>query len=281
MDLLVGDDGRIWNPYSYELVRHLGYFGGDYDMVAYAIRNLGFAALRFRPAHALIRLRPSLFSASCLDKLIELIIFNDVRRVVIDRVGQGPTPLDIINNSNDAIARLKLLQQMAPEPGKNLSPNIMSLSLERLDHPKRAGMLAALNAWKAAQGYASSHEAELIAENPVYGGGGMVWMPSNDRCLVHAWPKTYKGYDDKAEERYLGRDMLELPDPGYIVPTSLSFFTAAHSRTPRLELIEAMVAHPDGSRYWSRYERLILPWRNRSSDRFVSSVPLVRVIRLC
>lgn len=279
MDMLVGDDGRVWNPYSFEFIKHLGYYGGDYNMVAYAVRNLGFAAMQIRPRYTMIRLRPSLFPRACLDRIIELIIFNDVKRVVIDRVGLQAVPLDVMGNSNDAIARLQLLQQATVEKGAPFAPNIMSLSLDRLDHPKRAGMKAALAAWKATRGYTRSGDTELIAENPVYGGGGMVWMPGNDRCLVHAWPKPYKLYDDKADERYLGWDMTDLPDAGYIEPTSRSFFTSVHNRAPRLELIEALISHPDGSKFWSRYERLVLPWRTRSSDCFVSSVPLLRAVR--
>ena len=75
--------------------------------------------------------------------------------------------------------------------------------------------------------------------------------------------------------------MADLPDADYIVPTSRAYFSAAHSQTPRLELIEAQATLLDGSRFWIRYERLVLPWRTRSTDTFVSSVPQFRVIRPC
>ncbi len=279
MDVLVGDDGRVWNPYGYDLLKHLGYFGGDADLVSYAVRNLGFAALRIRPRFTLVRVRPSLFPQACLHRVIELLIVNEAERVVIDRLGQGPAPLDVIHNCNDAIARLRLLQQATPDESGGVAPHIMGLSLDRLNHPKRAGMKAALAAWKAARGYVASGEAAVIAQGPVYGGGGMMWLPGGERCLVHAWPQTYSRYDDRLHERYLGWDVMALPDAAYMLPTVKGLFAASGNQTPRLELIEALISHPDGSRYWTRYERLVLPWRNRSSDCFVSSVPLPRVVR--
>lgn len=279
MEMLVGPDGRTWNPYGSEFVRHLGYFGGDTKLAYYATRNLGFAHLIFFPRYTRVRIQPSLFPQACLERVIEMLLYYEPPRIVIERVGVLIAPLEVMMNLDDAFARLRVLQAATPE--ENPPPNIIGLSMPRLSSAKRSGMRAALKAWKAAHGYASTRDIQAIANDPLFGGGAVAWLPSRDRCLIEAWPSTYQKYNDPAAEKYLGWDIRDLPDSKYLMPTTRAYFTVAQEAAPRLELIEALVTHHDGSKYWSRYERLILPWRTRSSDSFVSSVPLVRLIRRC
>ncbi|WP_246375884.1 hypothetical protein [Gluconacetobacter takamatsuzukensis] len=118
-----------------------------------------------------------------------------------------------------------------------------------------------------------------IAQDPTFGGGGLTWMPGGDRCLVEAWPQTYERHSGISYEKFLGQDIRDLPDADYMIPTTRAYFTAAASREPRLELIEALMTGTDGARFWCRYERLVLPWRTSPSDTFICSVPLVRLLR--
>ncbi|NVN10945.1 hypothetical protein [Nguyenibacter vanlangensis] len=286
MEILVGPDGRIWYPNSNELFGYLGYFGRDCDLVSYSIRNLGFAAIATFARYTRIRFQPALFPAACLQRVLEIILYHAPPRIVLERAGTLFAPLEVLHNLNDAVARLRALQIATPDEEESSgsptagSPTIVNLSLDRLRDSKRASMQAAFAIWKEAKRYTNARSISRIAANPAFGSGAVAWMPGQDRCLIEAWPQTYGKYGEVSYESLLGRDVRDLPDSAYILPATRSYFGVAHSQAPRLELIEALVTHPDGSRFWSRYERLLLPWRTSASDIFVSSVPLLRLVRM-
>lgn len=279
MNVLIGPDGRVWNPYSYDFVRYLGYFGRDANVVNYALRNLGFAGLSFCSRYTRVLVKPSLFPMPCFERVLELLLRYEPHRVVIEQVGRLHTPLEVVMNLDDVFARLRHFQLSTPEDP--LSPNIMKLSLGRLTQGRRSGLRAAFQAWKAAQGYISTDDVQKVADNPVFGGGALAWLPNRERCVIEAWPKTYGRYDKSGYERFHGADIRDLPDSKYLMPTTRSYFTAAHQQTPHLELVEAVLTLENGSRYWGRYERLLLPWRTRGSDVFITSVPRLRLVSPC
>lgn len=278
MNILVGPDGRMWNPYSYEFMRYLGYWGGDADIVHYATRNLGFCALRIFPRYAHVCVQPSLFPMACFDRILELLLLNEPARIVIQRATRGFAPLEVFANLNDAMARLRAIQVTTPGE-KGFSPNIFDLAIPRLNHPKREALFAAFKAWTEVHGYVETSKIQALADNPVLGHGTVAWLPGRDRCLIEAWPSTYDRFGDRSSERYRGCDVREHPDIDYILPSTQAYFTAAHEQAPRLELIEALITHQNGSKLWARYERLVLPWRTKGNDTFISSVPLIRLVR--
>lgn len=282
MEMLIGPNGRIWYPNSRELSNYLGYHGGDFDVVSYCIRNLGFAAVAIFARYTRIRFQPALLPAACLQRVLEIILYRAPQRVVLERAATLFAPLEVFHNINDAVARLRTLQIATPGEGEpSDSPTIVRLSLDRLRDPKRAGMQAAFEMWKKARRYANTQTVTQIAANSLFGGGAVAWMPGQDRCLIEAWPQTYGKYGKLSYDSLLGRDVRDLPDSRYILPTTRSYFSVVHDQAPRLELIEALVTHPDGSMFWSRYERLLLPWRTGASDTFVSSMPALRLVRNC
>ncbi len=282
MILIVSPDGKIFYENSPNFLEYLGYFGRDVDLVAYAIKNLGFAAIATFPRYTRIRFQPALFPAPCLQTVLEIILYNGESRFVLERVGTPFAPFEVIHNLNDAVARLISLQAATSEtlepPG---SPTIIGLSLDRIQDPKRIGMRKALDIWEQESRYVTTKNISQIREDTAFGNGGMAWMPDRDRCLIEAWPSSYRSYGENSCDDFIGRDIRDLPDSAYVVPTTRGYFTAAQHQTPRLELIEALVTRHDGSRFWSRYERLILPWRTSATDTFVTSIPLIRLIRAC
>ncbi|WP_244410092.1 hypothetical protein [Gluconacetobacter diazotrophicus] len=246
------------------------------------IRNLGFAAIATFPRYTRIRFQPALFPKQCLQTVLEIILHQGFPNILLERIGTMHAPLEVIRNLNDAVARLNALQVATPDENEMTgTPNIIGLSLGRLQDPKRADLRMAFEIWKEANRYVTTRNVARIADNPAFGGGAVAWMPGRDRCLIETWPQTYNLYSDYHHEDLLGRDVRDLPDAGYILPTTRSYFTAAHDQAPRLELIEALMTRLDGSQFWCRYERLILPWRTSAADTFVCSVPLVRLVRSC
>ncbi|MBB2186464.1 hypothetical protein [Gluconacetobacter liquefaciens] len=282
MILLIGPDGKIFYPGTQEFFQYIGYFGQDIDLISYAIKNLGFAAVATFPSYTRIRFQPALFPAACLQTVLEIILYDGKLRFVLERVGTSFSPLEVIRNINDTVARLVSLQAATSDkeelPG---SPSIIGLSLDRLEDPKRASLRAAFEIWKQENRYVTTQNIASLAEDAAFGGGGVVWMPGRDRCLIEAWPQSYRSYGDVSCDNFLGRDVRDLPDRDYTIPTTRSYFAATHQQTARLELIEALMTRLDGSRFWCRYERLVLPWRTSASDTFVCSVPMVRLVRRC
>nr|WP_246385248.1 hypothetical protein [Gluconacetobacter asukensis] len=217
-----------------------------------------------------------------MQRVIEILLSRPPPCIVLERIGSLFAPLEVLQNLNDALARLRALQAETLA-GDELpaAPTIVTLSLDRLRDSKRASLQRAFAAWRQARAHITTRNVTEIATSPVFGGGALAWMPGRDRCLIEAWPQTYEKYGDSPLDNFLGCDVRDLPDAAYIVPTTRGYFAAASSQEPRLELIEALMTSNDGTRFWCRYERLVLPWRAGASDDFVCSVPLVRLVRRC
>lgn len=280
MEILIAPNGRTWNSNSNKFFQYFGFFGSRTDFITQAIQSLGFAAIETLPTYTRIRFQPASFPTACLQRVIEILLTGPHPRIVLERFGPFIAPLEVLQNRNDAIARLRTLQSATPTShDMPATPTIIPLSLDRLGDPKRASLLAALTGWREARRHTTTRNVVEIATNPIFGGGGLAWMPGRDRCLIEAWPQTYEKYSGQSHEDLVGRDIRDLPDAGYMLPTTRAFFTATSSQEPRLDLIEAHMTSADGTRFWCRYERLVLPWRAGATDNFVCSVPLVRLVR--
>ncbi|MFT8645639.1 hypothetical protein [Gluconacetobacter sp.] len=280
MKILVAPNGRTWNQNSRDFFQYFGFFEKNTDFISHSVQNLGFATVETFATYTHIRFQPASFATACLQRIIEILLTQPHSRIILERSGSCPAPLEVLHNRNDAIARLRILQSAARDDHDiPAAPTIIPLSLDRLGDAKRASLQTALAAWREARRHTTTRNVAEIATSPVFGGGGLAWLPGRDRCQIAAWPRTYETYSGQSHEDRVGRDIRDLPDAAYMLPTTRAFFTAASSQEPRLDLIEARMASADGTRFWCRYERLVLPWRASPSDMFVCSVPLVRLVR--
>ncbi|MBB2187330.1 hypothetical protein HLH32_13260 [Gluconacetobacter liquefaciens] len=280
MKILVAPNGRTWNQNSRDFFQYFGFFEKNTDFISHSVQNLGFATIETFATYTRICFQPASFAMACLQRVIEILLTRPHARIVLERFGSCPAPLEVLQNRNDAIARLRTLQSATQsDRDAPAAPTIIPLSLDRLGDAKRASLQTALTAWREARHHTTTRNVADIATSPVFGGGGLAWIPGQDRCQIAAWPRTYETYSGQSHDDLVGRDIRDLPDAAYMLPTTRAFFTAASSQEPRLDLIEARMTSADGSQFWCRYERLVLPWRASPSDMFVCSVPLVRLVR--
>lgn len=261
-----------------ELRHHLGFHGAA-DLADYALRNLGFVGLRADGPRVTITLRPDAFTHASLRRLIELLVGGEAQQIILRLVRNGPgAPVEVYHDVEELAARLAVLRDIGPD-AKIARPllTMVPLSLGRLagtDRPDQSKLYAA---WRRRRGVLSRKTISALTADQRGDGGLWVRVTDDDRAIVETWPKYITLYAQEAVERLIGRDLADQPDPYYGAGTGDGFRHVAHCGEPQLELIDAIITpSPNGVSRWSRYDRLLLPWRSESGERWVSCLSTVR-----
>jgi hypothetical protein len=276
--LLIDADGRSWVAGSPELRHHLGFYGAT-DLADYALRNLGFVGLRADGPRVTVTVRPDMFSQASLHRLIELLVAWDTQLIVLRLVRHCPNPpVELYYDVEELAARLAVLRNVAPDTDfERPSLSLMPLSLDRLAGSGRPHQSRLYASWRRRRGVLSRKALAALTADPRGEGGLWVRITGTERAIVETWPKYITVYSPEAVERLIGGDVADQPDPEYGAGTGDGFRRVAHRELPRLELVDAIITPgPNALRRWSRYDRLLLPWRSESGERWVSGLSAVR-----
>jgi hypothetical protein len=275
---LIGPDGRIWIAGSVELRRHLGFYG-TVDLAEYAVRNLGYVGLRLSGWRAAISARPKAFSPACFRRLIEMLVESQVRQVVLRLICNRPDlPIEVYHDVDEVVARLSALSVAAPSAPLDRPRVILeSLSLDRLAPGLGTRQSTLYASWRRRRGVLGRETVSGIAAAPRSDSGLWVRIAGGGRAIVETWPNYITVYPPDAVERLLGGDLSDQPDREYAAGTGEGFLRVAHREQPRLELVDAIITpSPNAAPRRSRYDRLLLPWRSESGERWVSGLSWVR-----
>ncbi|HUH86348.1 MAG TPA: hypothetical protein VLX85_17200, partial [Stellaceae bacterium] len=77
----------------------------------------------------------------------------------------------------------------------------------------------------------------------------------------------------------IGRGFDEVPDRHYGARQGEAYMETGRSRSIRIESVRALVSTSDGALLNTRYDRVLLPWRDRN-DQFVMGVSLLRELTI-
>lgn len=279
---LIDSQGRVWDPFDDHLLVTLGDPDPDYDLVSYAVRNLGFVDVLVgdEVAGTTIRVRelavtaPALFAASAL----------------VARVSVGPVTIISGTDSwserhfeaaDDAVAWLQertnadVLSTGFSDIAV-VSQDIARLSNRRLNALEQNDDRLALlfKKWRISSGRFSYDTTQFMVNFGLLDrtalarptdGGALVWHHLGSRLNVYE-------RDDKVWHlTFVGRPVDQQNDPNYGAFIQKAFQQTIASGEPRLDHIDAVVRNRHGA-HRTRYDRLILPWEANDGQKVISTL---------
>jgi hypothetical protein len=280
---LIDSQGRVWDPFDEQLLVKLGDPDPDYDIVSYAVRNLGFVDVTL--AHGedevtVVRIRelavttPALFAAS----------------EVISRLAVGPVAV-ISGNEQwterrfdrpaEAVAWLRERTNAEVLVTGFSDIAVVTQDLGRLSHRRlntieqNDDRLALLfKKWRIASGRFSYDTTEFMVNFGLLDRAALA-QPSNDGTLLwnHLGHKlnVYERDDKVWHLSMVGRPVDEQNDSNYGAFTRTTFQHALANGQPRLDHVDAVIRNRRGA-HRTRYDRLILPWQTEEGAKILSTL---------
>ncbi len=274
VDLLLDDNGRVWQTGSQALLDSLHVGRRDYDLTQYLIRNLGFVRFRTLRSDARITLQPRFLTKAAYESLIQVMVEQDRDRTVIEIV-DAPNRVEIIPGTEDAAARLA---DLATIGGKITRSDFYreELSFSRLSGaPRLAPLAGMLRRWRRCRGAIRTDLASVFGTPDLRGRAMVMRMTSDSHGIVEYFGDGFAWADADWRHSVLGNDPSGQPDPQYGQNVAAAYAETHIAQMPRLEFVEALIRVPGCPPRRSRYERLLLPWR-RGGCQFVSVVSVLR-----
>jgi hypothetical protein len=275
-DVIVDDNGRVCPVGSLQFYRLFDYPGPDFNLLDYAVRNLGCIHVRRMRGATRIRLRAQRFNHLAFEAVAALMLEWNGGRHVFDHGLDAPF-MEIVANLNDALAHLEQLMHISRHDEKGVSLFSDELSLGRLRHEKRQGLRELIKEWKRRRGILGR---DIIEPFRMASNAGPVMvvraLPRGSRCTIEYFGPKFVFYDPCWTLSAIGRDVEEQPDRQYGEESGEVYHLTRMSEKPRLELVDAVIRAPGRAPVRSRYERLLLPWRTTTGDVFVSGTSFAR-----
>jgi len=278
MDILISDSGALWSPTGHELPRPPLLGPG----AAENARRHGpqcYVRMRVQSKGAWVRLSRGALSRAAFERVVWLLVHNQVDRAIIDFDDPGSAP-ELLISLHDVVARLDEVR--GEGPGEPPRPRFFleRLALERLEGPRRIGLRKALASWARARGRIGKEE--LDSEIGTVNGDRTLLRVKRDESLpMEALSQTIAAYPPCERLSLLGKDIDQQPDSDFGAWISGPYRSFVREEAPSLQLLEVAIPSPSlGTTTRARYERLLLPWQSPGGDKWITSNALVRMQRL-
>jgi hypothetical protein len=285
---LIDSAGRVWDPFDEQLLAVLGDADPDYDILAYAVRNLGAVDVNVRDQVATLRFRWLTVSRGALASLTRMLITLPVDAVVIHSETKLWNEHRFLNTA-EAIEWLEAAQEggsdiskainrqekshhlvATPRTLKSIGDRPLSRLEEADDH-----FSFFFKKWRLAQKKFSTDITEALVRFGDLDRSVVAREQSSNSTLVfeHVGSRItlYNRSDDAWTFRFSGRPVTEQPDPEYGRYTDRVFRQVLDSAEPRFDHIDAVVSDGRGAQRF-QYDRLLLPWQLNSGERVLTSL---------
>lgn len=277
---LIDDKGEAWPAGAADLRHRLGREPSEFDLVGYAVRNLGFALLRQRGRSIHLSLRPALIAPATLGTLFYRLAEAMPERLLLSYL-QSSWQHEVMRSAHEAMLRLEDLVCATSRwrPGSNYLVQRHPLQPRKHSALQSLGPLLAI--WYLTGGRWTDQLRDLLATLDLLDKAVVLHNPARSSRLVF----DYRGAGFSFYPRCwnllaVGRDLEDQPDRDYGVRTAQSYREALQENEPRFEAVDAVIRAPGNSARRSRYDRLILPWRGSGNERFVTGVSVLRATYL-
>ena len=277
MDILISDSGALWSPTGHELPRPPLLGPGAAD----SARRHGppaYARMRIHSSGAWVRLSCGALSRAAFERIVWLLVHNQVDRAIIDFDSPGSAP-ELLISLHDVVARLDEVRGQGPGEPPRPRFFLERLALERLEGPRRVGLRKALASWARARGRIGKDELNREIGS-VNGDRSLVRVERDDRLPMQALSRAIGSYPPCERLSLLGKDIDEQPDSAFGAWLSGPYRSFIREERPSLQLLEVAITSSSlGTTTRARYERLLLPWQSPDGEKWISSNPLIRMQR--
>src|ERR1700722_6953647 len=212
MDILISDSGALWSPTGHELPRPPLLGPG----AAENARRQGaqaYVRMRVRSRGAWVRLSRGVLSRAAFERVVWLLVHNQVDRAIIDFDFPGSAP-ELLISLHDVVARLDEVR--GEGPGEPPRPRFFleRLALERLDGPRRIGLRKALADWGRARGRISRGDLDRES-GKVDGDRTLLRVERDERLPMEALSRIIGAYPPCERLALLGKDIDQQPDSAF------------------------------------------------------------------
>lgn len=276
--VVIDDRGEIWPLGAPQLRAHLPNAAGEEDVAAYVVRHLGFVLLRQQGRRLRAVMRPAMVKPATLISLFYCLIDRRPEQIVLSRLEGEHGWHEVFDDFAEFAATVE--RAVEDESLQRYRP-LYALSSRPLGHvgrPRYARFAPLLSLWHARHGRLPGDLAKEVLRCGVQARSSLLRNPTGSgRLIFEHMGSGYSFFGDACLSLLLiGRDIEALPDRGLAEWAAPSYHECLADEKPRLQVVSAVVEQPRGDRYWSYYDRLLLPWRNRDGTGFILSVSEVR-----
>jgi hypothetical protein len=276
LSCLIDDQGKVWYAGAPDLRRRLGYPDPDFDLPAYAVRNLGYVKVRQRRGSAHVSLRPSLVRPPALAGL-----FYHLAEAMPDRLLLSYLLRDwqheLIRSAHEAMLRLEDLVCAASVRHPPSTYLVQRHPLAPRRHSAMESLSPLLAVWHLTSGRYPDRLVDMLATLGLRERAVVHRNPAGtDRLIFDHRGTAFSHYPPSWNLLAVGRDIEDQPDRAYAARTAATYRAVLQENEPRFEAVDAVITTPGDDMLRSRYDRLILPWCGSDGDRFVTGVSMLR-----
>lgn len=276
--MVIDDNGETWPLGAPRLREMLMCPDLDFDVAAYAVRNLGYVLLRRQGGMVRAEMRPALVKPATLIGVYYNLIDLKPQQILLSRFGAEGTSHELFDDVSEFAATVErgidddFIQRH--RPAYALSPR----SLRHLERARYARFAAVAALWRQSRGALPGDLVSLLRRHGVQARAALLRNPAGTGRLVYE--HVGSGYTFVGNAclplLLIGQDIEMLPDRDYGGWAARSYYECLADQKPRLETVSAVMRRSDGERLWSYYDRILLPWRAGDGTRFVLGLSEVR-----
>lgn len=258
MEYLIDPDGSWWRWPSPVLSARLGYEEPDFDLAAYAARNLGYVWIVLESDLTLLQFRAGALSRKAIEAAADFIDRSSGTPIALVYFASGW----IEEASADAGAMAKRIRELGVLPEPQMRPLYLNNEVDpaRWQRTDKTDLSALLGLWRANAGQWDSRVSGFLAGSGL-ASRTVVIEPKDSKLFVLESGRGFTIYDGYGMSSQVGNDMAAQPDRSYGEWVSRFYWTTHQSGEPRLDDIDAIVAEPNHDPRRRRYRRLILQWK--------------------
>jgi hypothetical protein len=275
---VIDDQGEIWPLGAPELRAHLPHAADDEDVAAYLVRHRGFVLLRQQGRRLRAAMRPGMVKPATLISLYYCLIDRRPEQIVLSRLEGEHGWHEVFDDfaefaatvehaiEDEGLQRYRPLYSSSPRP------------LGHLGRPRYSRFAPLISLWHARHGRLPGDLAKEVLRSGVHARSCLLRNPTgSDRLIFEHMGAGYSFFGNACLSLLLiGRDIEMLPDRGLAEWAAPTYHECLANEKPRLQVVSAVVEQARGGRYWSYYDRLLLPWRDGDGTGFLLSLSEVR-----
>jgi hypothetical protein len=262
LGFVIDDKGRAWPEASPGLARRLGGAVTGY-VAAHAVRERGFIHVQPQQGATRVALRAGRFSAAALARLLYLLRDRPPRHVLLAVLNDDDWSYDMFVSLWELADRLEGLVAGAPS-----SPRARWVALERdltsLATRSFARVRPMIELWRARRGQLDEgvfaavealgmRDRALLARR----------LPDSSHLVFEHFGAGISVLTPCESLFAVGRDVEALPDRPYGAWIAQVYRDALVRSVPRFHSVCATIETSRAESMRARYDRLLLPWRDR------------------
>jgi hypothetical protein len=274
--ILIDDKGRRWPDRSWEVASRIGYRHPTLDLAAFAVREHGFIHIRPQNEGARVAVHVGRFRLETLGGALYELKERSPRRIILAMFADGEWSYEMMAGIWELAHRAEPLIAGGPIESRH-SWLAAERSLAALSLPTFAQMRALAQFWKTSRGRLPEPLDDSLARFDLLQRAILVRQPSRSSRLVFALIGTGIECVGPGQSALLvDRDVHDQHDRAYGAWVARCYAENLNAGRARLQSVHATVRLSETMEAQGRYDRLLLPWRGPSDERFLMSVSLTR-----